>query len=299
MKCYLNEIGFDVYGIVPGHAPGGNVCFSGLFNMPERIGKSYHEWADEDSVEPYVLSDEIQFGGRDITFYGSITGTAVQVRTYLSALYNAIDLFTDLVELETEYGTFNVYVKEVNPEYIGGGAKITILFREPVVSFAGGFIPDAGTSDYSINGIPLASYGLYYSKGRKLDDHPELKEQVFTLYGAEGYRITKRKNKSLDFSGFIIAEAGNASVAYFLLEIQTLGQLFESAGLKNINLKDVYFTCFATEGFQVENVRVFGDLVIANFNINLICVNTKVTIDELQTETGEAILTEAEEGVIV
>ena len=76
MAYILNNVNIlTTYGIRAGHAPSSNISLAGCFDLPSRIGKSYYEWGDDDSIEPYVLESEIMFGGRDITFAGNIIGT--------------------------------------------------------------------------------------------------------------------------------------------------------------------------------------------------------------------------------
>jgi hypothetical protein len=297
MSYYLNTVILTNYGIIASHAPGSNICLDGCFNLPSRMGKSFHEWADEDSVEPYVVTDDLMYNGRDITFYGLVRGTYSEITAKLTTFYNAIDLFTDTVLLATDYGNFNVLVKSVVPEYYRTIAKIAIHFREPVVDLTiGGLITDTGTSVNTIDNIPLESYNLYYSKGFDLNNLPETKEQFFIKYATEGWQITKRKNNTFDFNGFIVAD----NLTDFILRVQTLYQLFAAPGLRNIKLNNqIFMNCFLTEGFKVEKVLYRKEFVIANFSANFICINTRTILQLLEKETGEAILTEAEENIYI
>jgi hypothetical protein len=94
----LNGLPLDTWGIIPGRAPGSNIAVSGMLDMPARIGETFHEWGEEDGVEPLVDAIDIRLGGRDIVFYGLIyasdreeaTNMAYAFQTYLSSL-------TDLV----------------------------------------------------------------------------------------------------------------------------------------------------------------------------------------------------------
>lgn len=143
MSVYtLNSVNLSTYGLIPGHAPSSNVAMQGIFDLPSRIGQTSYEWA-ESNIEPWVSADEIFFGGRDIVFYGSILGTNKVINDYLTALYNAVEAFTDLVALVTPYGTFNVQIKTIVPEYFTGACRVVITFREPVVDLTGGILPGA------------------------------------------------------------------------------------------------------------------------------------------------------------
>jgi len=265
----LNAVNISTYGITPGHSPRSNISLQGCFDMPARTGECYHDWGDEDSVEAWVLADEIMFAGRDITFYGSMFGTRSVINALLQSLYDAIAVFTDTVTFSTPYGDFTVYIKSIVPQHYHGASSVIITFREPVVSLAGD-LPAEESSNYEIDSIPFASFGVYVSKPESIFSLPELKEQQFTLYGAEGYQIVKRKAKTLEIDGFI----SSTSLADFIEKIQALYKVFSSAGLRTINLNNkILVTCFAIEGFKVSNVIVFNSGVIANFHIILIVTN--------------------------
>lgn len=293
MAYTLNGTNLSTYGIVAGHSGSSNIALSGCYDLPSRTGKCFYSWGDSDSIEPYVATSELFFEGRDITFTGAIIGTNSVINDYLKSLYTAIGAFSGLVTLATPYGSFSVYIKSVIPEMMHGGAKIVITFREPVVALTG-TLPAVGDSAYTIDSIPFLSFGLYLSKAEALHDLPELKEQQFTIYGSEGYQITKRQNKTLDFNGFIIG----TSLADFQSKVSALYKLFSSAGTRNIKIADeINVDCFATEGFRVENVH-FNGQVIANFKASLLVVNVNY-LNYLLTEAGDYILTEADEFILI
>lgn len=293
MAYLLNGTNLNTYGIVPGHGDG-NISLSGCFNLPSRSGKCFHSWSDSDSIEPYVASGDIFFEGRDITFSGSIQGTNSVITAYLKSLYDAIGAFSGLVTFATPYGSFSVYVKSVTPEMLNGGAKIQIVFREPVVTLTG-TLPAVGSSNYTIDAIPFSSFGLYLSKAEALHDLPELKEQFFTIYGSEGYQIVKRHNKTLDFNGFITG----ISLANFQSKVSALYKLFSSAGTRNIKINDeINADCFATEGFKIDNIYLYNNLMIANFTMSLLCVNVNY-LNYLLTEASAYVLTENSEYILI
>ena len=288
MAYILNSVNLTTYGITAGHASGSNIAMQGCFDLPERTGKCFHEWGDSHSIEPYVASGDIFFAGRDIVFHGSIIGTNAVINNYLDSFRTAIKAFTGLVTFSTPYGDFSVQVKSVTPEYFNGGVRVIITFREPVVTLTGGELPATGSNDYTIDGIPMSSFGLYTSKAEALHDLPELKEQFFTKYGAEGYQIVKRKNNILDSNGFIIA----SGLTDFQNKIKALYLLFKSSGTRNIKLNDeVYIECFANEGFKVENIYLFDNRVIANYKINLMCYSVNY-LSVLIADEGFRIVTE-------
>ena len=127
----------------------------------------------------------------------------------------------------------------------------------------------AGTSDYLIDRYDMSNFGLYISSIKDIDNLSELKSQFYTKYGSEGYQIVDRKNKVLLLNGFII---GN-SISDFNVKIANLTLLFATEGLRSIKLKDEdLIQCFAKDGFTVEKVMVFNNLVAGIFSIGLTIV---------------------------
>lgn len=130
----LNDILLSDYGIIPGRVKGEGIAVKGIFDLPKRIDITHYDWGDDDSVQPYVDSDEIFFGGRDIYFAGIIQGTRVEVEVYLKALHDAINIFPNRVIFETPYGDYCVYVKKIIPKFYRNGATLKIDFREPDIT---------------------------------------------------------------------------------------------------------------------------------------------------------------------
>src|SRR5574343_156699 len=120
MAYLLNSVNLTTYGITAGQTPGSNIAVEGCFDLPERIGDTHHIWDDDNTVEPYVASDEIFFAGRDIKFYGTIIGNNFAINTYLDAFYTAIKAFTTLVTFSTPYGDFSVQVKDIKTKKYNG-----------------------------------------------------------------------------------------------------------------------------------------------------------------------------------
>ena len=290
MAYILNGTDLTTYSIVAGHSDNSNIAMSGIFNLPERTGKCFYEWGDENSIEPYVAAGDLFFAGRDIIFHGSIFSN---INDNLKTFYSAINAATGLSIFETPYNSASGYIKSVIPEYMNGGAKIEMTFREPVVVLTG-TLPSTGSDKYTIDEIPFSSFVLYLSKAEALHNLPELKEQLFTQYGSEGYQITKRKNKTLEFNGFIVG----TSLTDFQSKVSALYKLFSSAGTRNIKINDeINVDCFAVEGFTIDNVHFYGQ-VIANFQASLMAVNVNY-LNYLFSEASEYILTEASEYILI
>jgi hypothetical protein len=265
------------YEIIPTHAEGSNISLQGCFDMPKRTGVTYHEWADDDSVDPFVGSDDIIFEGRDIVFTGFISGSRASVIPKLETFYTAIKAFTDLVVFSTPYGDFTGYVKSVTPKHYSNGTQIEMVFREPVVDFGDMFVPEDGTEIGTMYVMTYASLGLYPKEFKEATNLNELKEQFSTVYGSEGHQINKRKGNTIDFYATLIG----ASIADFILKVEALYGIFSMAGTEMININDeVEEYVFAAEGFKITNVIVTNSYVIANFNIRLLVTDALVSPEE-------------------
>jgi hypothetical protein len=288
MAYTLNSIDLSTYGITPGHVPGSNIAMQGIFDLPKRIGQCFYEWA-ESNMEPWVTADEIFFGGRDIAFHGSIIGTNEEINDYLQALYDAVEAFTDLVVLSTPYGDFNVQVRTIVPEYFIGACRVIINFREPVVTITGGTLPITDEDNYTIDSIPFASFGLYYTKGSGVRSLSDLKEQLFTKYGSEGYQMSKRKSRTFDIKGFVMG----TSLSDFQNKIKALYLAFSSEGMRAIIINgNIEITCFAVNGFTVENIILYSGGMIADFNINLISTfESLITVDSTVVPVDDTVVT--------
>lgn len=120
---------------------------------------------------------------------------------------------------------------------------------------------------YTIDNIPFENYGMYISSHSGQSHLPEPKDQLFTVYGEEGYQITARKENNLELNGFIIA----ANMADFITKAANLRDLFSNHGIRAIVLDNGVLNCFAKDGFKIVNVRVSGK-VYAKIQVKLTIV---------------------------
>lgn len=265
----LNSIDLSTYGIVAGHFSGSNISLSGCFDLPARIGETQHEWDEENGCEPYTAAGDMFFAGRNIEFSGHIVGNIIEAQTKLLAFYSDLDAFTDTVVLSAPYGSFDVTVASVRPEYKWGVTTVEITFREPVVDLTG-TLPATGASAYLIDSIPMRSFGLYISVPTGFMDIPDMKESKPTIYGSEAVQIAKRKAQTLSLEGFIVAD----SLALFKSQISALYKIFSAPLARTIKLNDQFtISCFAVNGFTVSKTMVFTSEVIAEFKIELIVIS--------------------------
>ncbi|SFS30833.1 hypothetical protein [Lutibacter maritimus] len=120
---------------------------------------------------------------------------------------------------------------------------------------------------YTIDNISFTTYGLHISTSKGIAMLESAKTELFTIYGKEGYQITKHKASTLELNGFIIAN----DITDFKSKINSLSTVFKSAGLRSIVLDNNAINCFAVDGFRIDKVRIYGK-VYASFNIKLTIV---------------------------
>ena len=296
MAFTLNSIALSDYGLTVSQAPSSNVGLENCWSMPERTGDCYYAWAESDSVQAFVASDDLFYAGRDLVLYASVFGSYDEIRGHLSDLYAAVRAFTGLVTLVTPYGSFSVLVKSIDVEMLSGGARVVITFREPVVTLTGGTLPAIAASSNTFDGIPMTSFGFYFSDAKELDSLPEMKEQFFTSYATEGYQITNREANNLELNGFILA----TSLADFQAKILALYKLFSSEGVRNVKLTDeITIECFCKDGFQVTDVIVYDGGVVARINIKLMATKNLQNIYILLSTYNNPILTTSNNNIII
>jgi hypothetical protein len=289
----LNDIDLSNYGIIAGQVPNSNIALIGHWDLPARIGDTSYSWAEEDSIQPYVDADEIFFGGRTISFHATIFGTRDTINTNLFNFYQKVRAYTDLVVFSTPYGDYSVYVKDLNTVYHNGACSIIMELHEPVVDLTGGTTPATGSDRNTIDRIPFSSFGLYLSSVNDMYDLPELKEQFFTKYGAEGYQIVKRKNNILKMKSVLIA----SSLVDLQTKIKNLYLLFSSSGMTKIKFNTVFVDCFAVSGFTVSRIHCTNTSYVAEFNIDLTSTNVYMSV-YITENSGNKILT-TEDGKIL
>jgi len=121
---------------------------------------------------------------------------------------------------------------------------------------------------YTIDTIPMTTYGLHISKQDGSVHLMDMKEQFYTAYGKQGYQVTKHLPNELQLAGFIMAN----DFTDFATKTTNLYNLFKASGLRSVVLEASAISCFAKNGFSITNVHVFSNAVYAKFNITLTIV---------------------------
>lgn len=120
---------------------------------------------------------------------------------------------------------------------------------------------------YSIDNIPMTDYGLYISTHLGPANLPENKSEFFTVYGNEGFQITKRKANDLELHGFIIANNLTQLKAY----LNSIYTVFKSPGIRAVEINGDVINCFAADGYTISNVRI-GDMAFCQLKMKLTIV---------------------------
>ena len=270
MNIYkLNGIDLKAeYGIIPIHSDNSNIALAGAWNLPSRLGKTYHDWGnDENGIEPYVNADEISFGGIDISFTGVLKQadklTALQK---CNELYAMLDSINGTALLETVYGNFTVKINgAVDGKFLGDGAvkikipmNIASLTLPTVLPTNGGATFDG----YGIDEVMFDKLGLIITAVENQFERPKPKSGVIST--------TVEANEII-----INAKIVQPDYASFLSVVDGLKALFSAPGLRTLKRKyDDERKVFATEGFQITDVIVNTGQVVATFVIKLVQAST-------------------------
>lgn len=286
----LGGVDFSIFGIVPVQNGNGNIPIAGCWDLPSRIGKTFHDWGDQDGIQPYVRADEIRFGGRDISISAVIAAEYEnQALRKLYSFYDFLGTLTGLSTLSTEYGSFQVLQKdEIKAEYYHQGIlKMQMSFREPEITFSGS-IPAQDNSNFGIDGISFQTLGLKVLDVEGRHNLASTKPQQFTAYSKEGYQITKRNAREIGLKCIVLGTSLND----FSNKIKSLQKLFAKEGLRTITYRhDALREFFMKDGFQVSDVFVENGRVFGVLNVRCVQVGQNLNWDFLTTNSGEPILT--------
>ena len=267
MSYTLNSIDLSTYSLIPIQGSDTNIAITGMYDLPARLGQTEYDWADGDSVQPFVDTEDLGFAGRDIVFTCMIQDTKIGAATKLNTFYTALSSWTGTKPFSTPYGVFyNVYVKSVNVVQYTSVSLVTITLHEPKPVLTYGMTLSTGSSLNMIDGIPFTSFGLYVSDQLDKVSLPDFKKMDYTAYLTE--KFVKVKRTALDFKieGFII---GNDVSDFLLYRLFPLQKIFAASGLRSVVLNgNSAISCYAKSGFQITSVNV-GEIVYGKFTISL------------------------------
>jgi len=275
------------YGIIEGQVEGSNIAIAGAWDMPSRIGKIYHDWADDNGIEPYLRGDEMFFGGRNITFAGFIlVNSKEEALQRVYSFLDDIDAFNGLVPFEGELGAWNVYVSteiKVDFDYDNNVGIVNFTFREPIVDLSGMVPPVSDPFTTGIDNISFPDLGVCTLSFEGDLNRPQPKQQVYTSYDKEGFQVTKRDFRTIVMKGFIKTE----SYESFITILKGLYALFSSPGARTLHMPDnTVREFFLKDGFRVSNVEILEDEVFALIEIPMSEIRMLENWNKLTDSTG-------------
>lgn len=262
-------------GLIPGQAERSNICLAGAWDMPARDGKTSHTWAEGNGLQPYLRADEIFFTGTDL-YYTFLIDTPSRANA-LEKCYTFYDLlgsFDELKPFSSEFGEFEVYVKnEIRVEYFNDGlCKGLLQMRQPVVDLEG-IIPAADNMHPGIDGISFEQLGFILMDVAGDFNRPATKDASYTKYGSEGYQITKQGYRTLKLSLLL----DQPSYTLFSSSIQSLKALLAQPNARVFMNEGLARECFAKDGFKVTSLYQQGDGYCAT--IELVLTEIRVLAD--------------------
>ncbi|WP_157972223.1 InlB B-repeat-containing protein [Pleomorphovibrio marinus] len=263
----LNQIPLADHGILPGKQPNSSIAIAGIFDFPERTGKTYHSWGDQHGIQPYIRADEIFFAGRDISLMGFVKAqNETEAIDKVLDLYQEIDAFNHLVLLTCKWGAFWVHVvDEITAQYISRGYfRIRMVFREPVPDLTG-TLPTGDSQNPGIDGVEFKDLGLLPMKGFKVLNRSGAKQASYISHSQEGYGRKKRGLNEYTLS-FHIQEPSFVS---FLGKIRGLYEMMKSPGLRTLRHMDgTYREVFVKDGFSLQNIKHTKTYFYSRINIS-------------------------------
>lgn len=263
------------FGFIPGQVDGSNLAIAGAWDMPSRIGKVFHEWADQASVEPYLRADELFFGGVDLRFRGLVQRNLSHTSIgQLLAYYEEIDGYNTLVPFSCDFGTWNVYIQAgiTAQVFDDNWAVVEQVFRMPVQLLTGVLPLTGGSSDPGIDGYTFDQLGVLLLAYDVELNRPAIHEGQYTVYGREGYQLTKRGFNT--YTRRFLVDATN--YAGFNTIVTNFRHLLSLPGKRVLRLDDgLYREVFCKDGFRVTDVyfdkdRVTGVIEVAFTEIRII-----------------------------
>lgn len=257
----LNNIDLaERFGFIPRQSGNTNLAISGCWDMPERIGKTFHDWEDQDGIEPYVAGPEIRWSGRDILLTGLLKGDdQADGLAKLYDLYAHISALDSVALLECELGSWNVMVNgEVKAEHISEGwYLVDIPFRQPVVYINAPVVePSDLGNELGIDSRSFADLGFIFLRLEQSYNRPAPKGLTITSWPYESERVNKIEAREIKLQGVFLSP----DYSTFKNRLNGLYSLLAQPGLRSIIVDgQVLHRVFVKDGVQVQDVRITGD----------------------------------------
>lgn len=266
---FINDIPLSDFGFTPGRQPNSNLAIAGCWDMPSRIGKTHHDWLDENGVEPYLRADEIFFGGRDISLicWASELGRTGFVSA-MQTFYDFLDtLQSGLFTLSSPFGSWEVQILEAQPvRYLAQGyGNIELKFREPSVAISG-TLPSVQSGGIGIDGYSFADLGLVKQLTKDQANRPQSKQGETVAYGTERIGRVKRGMREFSIDFFL----SHGTLTEFTSAVENLMFLLSKPNARTLRLDDgTVREFFVKDGFKVSGVRVSQSRTTGFLTLNI------------------------------
>lgn len=269
MNYKINDIALAEFGFIPGRSSNSNLAISGSWDMPSRIGKTHHDWKDENGVEPYLRADEMFFGGRDISIVGYVSDTdRPKFIAAIQKIYDYVDTLQDgLFTLSSDLGSWNVQIVELTPvTYLTNGwGNVELKFREPVVDLSGN-LPAVKSGGVGIDDYSFADLGITKMLTKEQAKRPNIKQMDSTSYGFEYIAPVRRNMREFSIDFFV----DHPTYEAFNSCIQNLMYLFSQPNARTLKLDDnTTREFFVKDGFKITGVRKMGSRFVGFLTIEI------------------------------
>lgn len=279
----IDNILIQNYALQPARAPGSNIALEGFLDFPKRGGKTYHDWSEEDGVQPYVAAtDRFVYEFANINLYGHIRqANRAAVVKRVEDLYASIGSWEVPKVLSTPYGDYTVFVQDaIEVDYIAEGtAAIRIPFRpvDIVLGNLPAYTPKE-TGLHHVDNIPFVDFGAFVERVTDNFDRPDTKEQFFTDGDFNtGYQITRPGYKEFTLQMVFYANDYTA----FKNNINGFYKQLLEPGTRIMNVDGLERSCFLIEGTQLRNVQVLEDRVIGRMTLTMALAFDGVPVEGL------------------
>lgn len=266
---FINDIPLSDFGFTPGRQPNSNLAISGVWDMPSRIGKTHHDWLDENGVEPYLRGDEIFFGGRDISLLCWLSEEArVGYVSAMQEFYDFLDtLQSGLFTLSCPFGSWEVQLLDAQPaRYLAQGlGNVELKFREPVVVISGELLA-VQSGGVGIDGYSFSDLGLVKQLTKDQANRAESKQLTLPAYGSERIGWVKRGMREFSIDFFL----SHNTIADFTQAVGNLAFLLSRPNARTLRLDDgTVREFFVKDGFKVSGVRVSQSRTTGFLTLNI------------------------------
>jgi len=273
MAYLINNIDLkDNYGVIV------QKCL-GVFDMPERMGLTQHDWLDEDGIEAFVDEEDIYFKQRTIKLKCKIFAESLMTLYYNLGVLQK-ELYSGQFLLSTPYGNYTCLLKSGSRVIFPSGrngtpchAEFSLILNEISMSIYDPPVGDEniGYDKYWIDKVDLlAKMGIVVEQSDGMFDFSEMKKDNKTFYKRESDLNNKRGVKNIYLNCSVVA----TSINDFSYKMRDLRALLAKPGLRTLNIPidgyDKAFNVYCKSGFNITELTRNSNQIIGKFTLRFI-----------------------------